>query len=153
MTPQRRRITFVGQQLTEIEDSKEQQSDSGQNLREGPAEQSPEGVQLLLRMRHVLQLSLGVFDALRHIAGEVLQEVRQAVLLRGSLACHCLVFGIGRDMAVGVQALDGPLGFVEDPASFFDQRTDFADKRFFVALIFRGPLGFVDFLGLCQCAG
>ena len=104
-------------------------------------------------MRHVLQLFLGVVDALRHIASEILQEVRQAVFLRGGLACHCLGLGIGRDMAVGVQALDGPLGFVEDPASFFDKRTDFANKPFFVALFLGRPLGLVDFLGVCQCAG
>ncbi len=145
-------MTFDERQLTEIEDSKEQHSNAGQNLREGFAEQSPKRVQPLLRVRHVFQLFLSVVDALRHIAREVLQEVRQAVLLRGCLACHCLVLGIGRDMAVGVQALDGPLGFVEDPASLFDKRADFADKSFFIALLLGSPLGLVDFLGLCQCA-
>ena len=104
-------------------------------------------------MWHVLQLPLCVFDALRHIASEVLQEVGQAVFLRGSLACYCLVFGIGSDMPVRVQALDDPLGLVEDPASFFDEGANFAYQRFLVALIFGSPLSLVDFLScaLARC--
>jgi len=115
-------------------------------LEEGFVEETPEGIQFLLRMWHVLQFSFGFVDTLRDIAGEVLKEIRQAVFLRGSLARSGLMFGIGSDMAVRVQALDDSFGFVEDPSSFFNKRTNFADKRFLVALVLGGTLGLVNFL-------
>ena len=97
-------------------------------------------------MRHILELALGIVDALRHVAGEVLEDVSEMVLLGRSLARRSLVLGVGRDAALRVEALDDALGFVEDAAAFLDQGPDFLDECLFVALVFGGALGLVDFL-------
>jgi hypothetical protein len=97
-------------------------------------------------VRHALELLLAVVDARRHLARELLEHVGEVILLRGGLARRSLVLGVGGDAAVRVEALDDALGFVEDAAAFFDERADFVDQGLFVALVFGGALGFVDFL-------
>lgn len=98
-------------------------------------------------MRHVLELALGVLDALRHVAGEILEHVGETVLLGRGLARCRLVLGVGCDAALRVETLDDALGLVEDAAAFFDQRLDLLDQRLLVALFLGGALGLVDFLG------
>lgn len=101
-------------------------------------------------MWHVLELALGIVDALRHVASEILEHVGEVVLLGSGLACRRLVLGIGRDPTIRIQTLDDALGFGEDAAALFDQRPDLPDELFLVALIFGRALGFVDFLVWCQ---
>ena len=56
------------------------------------------------------------------------------------------MFGICCNVAIRVQALDDSFGLVENPTPFFDQRADFTDEGFLVALVLGRPFGFVDFL-------
>jgi hypothetical protein len=104
-------------------------------------------------MRHVLKLALSIVDALRHVAGQVLEHVGKVVLLGRGLARGGLVLGVGRDTALRVQALDDALGFVEDAPAFFDQRADLLDELLLVALVFGGALGLVNFLRRCVSGG
>jgi hypothetical protein len=103
-------------------------------------------------VRHVLELALGVVDALRHVAGQVFEDVGKVIFLGSGLARGRLVFGVGRDAAVRVQALDDALGFVEDAPPFFDQRADLLDELLLVPLFFGCALGLVDFLRCCVSA-
>lgn len=49
----------------------EQEADGGDDLEEGLAQETPEGVELLLGVRHVLELALGALDSLGDGAGEL----------------------------------------------------------------------------------
>ena len=68
------------------------------------------------------------------------------VLLARGLARRRLMLSVGRDAALGIQALDDAFGLVEDASAFLDQRLDFLYERLFVALVFGGALGLVNFL-------
>lgn len=103
-------------------------------------------------MRHALQLLLGVFDALRDIAGEFLEQIGESVLLRAGLARGSLVFCVGGDAAVWVEALDGSLGLVENTATLLDQGPDFPDKSLLVTLVLGRTLCCLDFLVWVSCA-
>ncbi|SPQ23919.1 ec587532-d39a-4e19-8b3d-fdddee54700c [Thermothielavioides terrestris] len=129
-----------------IEHTSQQQAHGRQDLEQRLVQQPPERVQRLLRVRHVLELALGIVDALRHVAREVLEHVGEVVLLRAGLARGRLVLGVGRDPALRVEALDDALGFVEDPPALLDQRPDLPDELLLVALICGRALGLVDFL-------
>lgn len=134
------------QSTNKVEDTAEKQANGRQDLEERLVEEAPEGVEFLLRVRHVFQLLLGIFDALGHVASEVLEDLGQVVLLGRGLARSSLVLGVGGDAAVGVETLDDALGLGEDAAAFLDQRLDFADERLFVALILGSAFGLVNFL-------
>lgn len=97
-------------------------------------------------MRHALQLLLGVFDALRDVAGEFLEQIGESILLRAGFARGSLVLCVGGDAAVWVEALDGSLGLVEDTTTLLNQGADFPDKSLLVTLVFGRTLCCIDFL-------
>lgn len=53
-------------------------------------------------------------------------------------------FGVGGDVAVGVEAADRAVAFAEDLGAVFDQRLDLVDEGFFVELVFGRAFGFLD---------
>lgn len=134
------------QSTHEVEHTSQQQADGRQDLEQRLIQQAPERVQLLLCVWHVLELALGVVDALRHVAGKVLEDLGEVVLLGRGLARRRLMLSVCRDAALGIQALDDAFGLVEDASAFLDQRLDFLYERLFVALVFGGALGLVNFL-------
>lgn len=134
------------QSADKVKNTGQEQANGSQDLEEWLVEETPERVELLLRMRHVFKLLLGVFDALGNVTSEVLEDFGQVVLLWSGLARSSLVLGVGCDAAVRVETLDDALGLGEDATAFLDQRLDFPDERLFVTLILGSAFGLVDFL-------
>lgn len=68
--------TQAAKQAThDAQDTREQQADSGNDLEERLAQETPERVKLLLGVRHVLELALGAIDALGDRAGELKKNI------------------------------------------------------------------------------
>lgn len=137
------------QSADQTQNTAEKQPNSRQNLEQRLVEQPPERVELLLGVRHVLELLLAILDALRDVAGEVLEDVGEVVLLGRRLARRRLVLGVGRDAAVGVEALNDALGLLEDAAALLDEGLHLADEGLLVPLVLGRALGLVDFLLHC----
>ena len=53
------------------QDTTEEETDCGKNLAEGLRQETPERVELILGMRHTLNLSLGIVNGLRDITSEL----------------------------------------------------------------------------------
>ncbi|TLS25006.1 hypothetical protein PpBr36_07334 [Pyricularia pennisetigena] len=128
--------TKTAQQLTnKSQDAVEQQTDSGQDLEERLGQQSPKWVELLLGVWHALKLLLGILDALGDGAGQLLEVLRQVVLLGSSFTAGCLVLGVGLDASIGVEATDATVGLGKDLATFLNQGPYVLDKSFLVKLV------------------
>ncbi|TLD10436.1 hypothetical protein PgNI_05932 [Pyricularia grisea] len=137
----------TAQQLTnKSQDTVEQQADGGQNLEEWLAQESPEWVELLLGVRHALELLLGIVDALGDGAGQLLEVVSQVILLRSGLTAGCLVLGVGLNTSIRVESTNAAVGLGKDLATLLDQRPDIPDKSFLVKLILGSALSLLNFL-------
>ena len=66
--------TFTYQTSDQTQDSIQQEADGSENLEQRLSEESPERVELLLGVRHVVDLALGVVDALGDGAGELVNQ-------------------------------------------------------------------------------
>lgn len=142
----------TAQQLTnKSQDTVEQQADGGQNLEEWLAQESPEWVELLLGVRHALELLLGIVDALGDGAGQLLEVVSQVILLRSGLTAGCLVLGVGLNTSIRVESTNAAVGLGKDLATLLDQRPDIPDKSFLVKLILGSALSLLNFLLLSNC--
>lgn len=108
------------QSANEVEHTTQQQPNGGKDLEQRLVEQTPQRVELLLCVGHILKLALGIVDALSDIASEILEELSKTVLLRSGLASSSLVLGVGRDAAIRVEALDDALSLGQDAATLFD---------------------------------
>lgn len=102
------------------EDTVEQKTDGGQDLEERLAQEAPEWVEFLLGVRHTLKFLLGIVDALGDGTGQLLEVVSQVVLLGSSFTACGLVFGVGLDASVRVEATDAAVGLREDLATLLD---------------------------------
>ena len=65
----------VEQFAHETQDAAEQETDGGDDLEEGFGQQAPERVELLLRVRHVVEFLLRVLNRLYHGGCELLERV------------------------------------------------------------------------------
>ncbi|ROW04596.1 hypothetical protein VMCG_05073 [Cytospora schulzeri] len=126
------------QAADDAQDTAEEQADGGNDLEEGLAQESPQGAELLLGVRHVLELALGAVDCLGDGAVDdayLLDNLSKVELLRRGLASAGLVLGVGLDVTVRVEAPDDAVGLAEDVAALLDERADLLDQGLLVALL------------------
>jgi hypothetical protein len=124
----------------------EQQPHGRDDLEQWFREQSPEGVQLLLCVRHVVDALLRIVDRLDDDGGEFLEALGDAVLFGRSFTGGRFGFGLCRDMSIGIETADRAVAFAKNAATFFDQRLDVLDEFLFVKLLAGCAVGFLDVL-------
>lgn len=136
----------IEQLAHETQDTGQQQSNRSDNLEQRLGKQSPQRVQLLLRVRHVRDSLLGVVDGLDHGRGKFLEALSDAVLLRGCFARSGASLGLSSNVPIGVKTANGAVAFAQDAATLFDKWLDVLYEFLFVELLARGAVGFLDFL-------
>lgn len=136
----------VEQLADQVQHTRQQQANSRDDLEQRLGEQAPEGVELLLGMRHVGDLLLRVVDGSHDRRRELLEVVGELVLLGGCLAGLLAALCLCGDAAVGIEAAEGAVAVVEDARTFFDEGLDVVDEFFFVELVAGRAVGFLDVL-------
>lgn len=139
----------VEQLADQTQHTAEQQTDGGDDLEQGLGEQAPERVELLLGVRHVVELLLCVLDRLNNGGCELLERVGQGVFLRRRFAGGGSRFCGGGDVSVWVEASDGTVAFLQDAVAFLDHGLDVFDELFFVKLLLGCAVCFVHALWFC----
>jgi len=129
------------------EDTVEKEADGGENLEERLGEETPERAELLLCVRHTLDLPLSVVDGLGHVSSELLEHLSKVVLLGRSLLGVGLVLGVPLDAAIGIHTADHTVGLSQDLATLLNQRLDVLNKILFVALLLGLTLLSVNLVG------
>lgn len=97
-------------------------------------------------MRHIGNAFLGVVDGLDDCGRKFFKVVGELVFFGRSFAVCGASFGIAGNATIRVKATDGAVAFLEDAAAFFDKRLDVLDKLFFVKLLFRCAVCFLNVL-------
>jgi len=97
-------------------------------------------------MRHIRDLLLRIVNGRDHGRRELLEQVCQPVLLWRGIACLGTTLGLVGDAAVGIEAAEGAVAFLEDAAAFFDEGFNVVDQFFFVELVAGGAVGLFDVL-------
>jgi hypothetical protein len=83
-------------------------------------------------MRHIRNSLLRIINRLNDICRQLLQPVRHAVFFRRCFTGRSARFGVGGDVAVGVEATDRAVAFAQDFGAVFDEGFDLVDEGFFV---------------------
>lgn len=114
----------------------QQKTNSSKNLTQRLSQQTPQRIQLLLRVRHARNLLLRIINRLLNIASKLLQHLRKTILFRRSITRSSPAFSISGDASVRVEAADDAVGFDEDLAGLFDKGADGIDELLFVEFFF-----------------
>jgi hypothetical protein len=64
------------------------------------------------------------------------EHIRKTILLRGRLSRSCLALGLALDSSIWIQSSDDTVGFLEDLAPLFNQRSHGIDELLFIELVF-----------------
>ena len=139
----------VEQLADEAQHTGQQETDGRQDLEQRLGHQAPEGVELFLCVRHVVELLLGVVDGGDDVGRDLLQALGQAVLLGSSLASALTALGLGGDLAVGVEAAKGAVALLQNAAGLLDEGLDVVDKLLLVELVAGCAVGLLDVLMIC----
>jgi hypothetical protein len=134
-----------------VENTSQQQTNSGDDLEQRLGEKRPERVELLLGVGHVGDLLLRVVNGSDNRRGELLQAVGKLVLLRSGLTSLLTALSLSSDAAVGVETTERAVALVQHAATLLDERLDVIDQLFLVELVARCAVGFLDVLETCQC--
>lgn len=140
----------IQQTSYETQNTREQQPNGSNDLEQRLCEQRPQWVELLLCMWHVLDLLLGVVDGCDDSGSDLLEQISETVFLWRSLASASTALGLGSDAAVRIETSKSAVAFLENAATFLDERLDVIDKLFFVEFVARGAIGLFDVLRNCQ---
>jgi hypothetical protein len=95
---------------------------------------------------HVGNLLLRVVDGGDDACRNLLEAVGEAVFLGRGLLGLAAALGLGGNAAVGIEAAERAVAFLEDAAGFFNERLDVIDEFFFVELVARCAVGLLDVL-------
>ena len=130
----------------------EQQTDRSDDLEQRLGEESPQGTELFLGVRHVRNPLLGVVDGFDDGRRQLLERFGKSVLLFRGFAAGRSCFGVGGNGSVGIETSDGAIAFLQDPVALFKHGLDVLDELLFVKLLLGGSVGFLNPL-LCyqQC--
>lgn len=129
-----------------VENTSQQQTNSGDDLEQRLGEQTPEGVELLLGMGHVGDLLLRVVDGSDNRRSKLLQAIGKLVLLRCGLTSLLAALSLSGDAAIGVETTQGAVALVEDATTLLDERLDVVDQLVLVELVARCAIGLLDVL-------
>ncbi|GKT65706.1 hypothetical protein ColTof4_03527 [Colletotrichum tofieldiae] len=151
----------VEKTANKVEDTGQEQTDGSKNLEERLSEETPQRVQLLLGVRHVLDLALGALDSLGdgtsqlHQGGIVdyhssqtylLQTLSEVVLLGRGLTSLRLRFGVLLDASIRVQCAHTAVQLGQDLATLLDKRLDILHELLLVTLLLGLALGSLNLL-------
>ncbi|KXT15661.1 hypothetical protein AC579_6121 [Pseudocercospora musae] len=124
------------EQLTdETEDAGEEKTDGSQDLEERLGHETPEGVQLLLGVRHVVEFLLRIVNGGDDGRREFLKSLGETEFFGSRFTSSRTTFGLSGDFAVGIQAAEGTIALLEDAAAFFDERFDVVDEFLLVEFV------------------
>jgi hypothetical protein len=142
--------TKTVEELTDqVENTSQQQTNSGNDLEQRLGEEAPERVELLLGVRHVGDLLLRVVDGSDNRRSELLQTVGKLVLLRSGLTSLLAALGLSSDAAIGVETTERAVALVQDAATLLDEGLDVVDQLILVELVARCAIGLLDVLEQC----
>ena len=97
-------------------------------------------------MRHVCDALLAVVDGLDDCRSQLLEEFGKLMLFVGSFATGGTGLSGCLNAAIGVEATDRAVAFLEDASAFFEKGLDLVDELFFVKLFLGSAIGFFDVL-------
>lgn len=85
------------------------------------SQQAPQGIQLLLRVRHTRNLLLGVIDSLRNTSSQLLEHIRKTVFLGCGFTSSSLVFRVRSNTSIGIETADDAVRFGEDRGALLNE--------------------------------
>jgi hypothetical protein len=129
----------------------QEQTNGSDDLEQRLRQQCPQRVQLLFRMRHICNPLLRMVNRLDDVGGQLFQSLGHTIFFRARLSTRSVCLSLRRNVSVGIETADCAIAFAEDAAAFFDERLDLIDQFFFVELVSRGTIGFIDELGSKLC--
>ncbi|KAL3299839.1 LEA domain-containing protein [Colletotrichum asianum] len=118
----------------QVENTGQEETDSGKNLAKRLREETPERVELLLGVRHILNLALGSLDRLGDGTSQLKSYISKVMLLGSSLTGAGLVLGIALDSSIRIQSADTAVQFAEDLATLLDERLDILHELLLIKL-------------------
>lgn len=130
----------------QVENTSQQQTNSGDDLEQWLRKETPERVELLLGVGHVGDLLLRVVDGSDNRRSELLQAIGKLVLLRSSLASLLTALSLSSDAAIGIETTKRAVALVQDAATLLDERLDVVDQLFLVELVAGCAVGLLDVL-------
>lgn len=133
----------------QVENTRQQQTNSGNDLEQRLGEKSPERVKLLLGVGHVGDLLLCVVDSGDNRGSELLQAIGKLVLLRSGLTSLLAALSLSSDTAIGVETTERAVALVQDATTLLDERLDVVDQLVLVELVARCAVCLLDVLIQC----
>lgn len=68
------------------------------------------------------------------------------MLLRCRFTTGSASFGVGSNGSIGIKPTEGAIALLQNAATFFQKRLDIFDQLFFIELLFRCAVSFVETL-------